>query len=41
MESECSREALDAFMKKTGAQLWIQHDYVANSRRKKSPAYYE
>jgi N-acyl homoserine lactone hydrolase len=36
-----SREALDAFMKKTRAQLWIQHDYVANSRRKKSPAYYE
>jgi glyoxylase-like metal-dependent hydrolase (beta-lactamase superfamily II) len=35
-----SREALD-FMKKTGAQRWIQHDYVANSRRKKSPAYCE
>ena len=36
-----SREALDAFMKKTGAKLWIQHDYRANAQLKKSPAYYE
>jgi N-acyl homoserine lactone hydrolase len=36
-----SREAIDAFMKKTGAQLWIQHDYVANSKRKHSPLYYD
>jgi len=36
-----SRQALDAFMKQTGAKLWIQHDYRANQQLKKSPAYYE
>ena len=36
-----SREALEAFMKKTGAQLWIQHDFRANQKLKKSPGYYE
>ena len=36
-----SRIALDAFMKETGAKLWIQHDYRANQQLKKSPAYYE
>ena len=36
-----SRAALDAFLKKSGAQLWIQHDIVGNAKLKKSPAYYE
>jgi glyoxylase-like metal-dependent hydrolase (beta-lactamase superfamily II) len=36
-----SRAAIEAFLKKTGAQLWIQHDYVGNSKLKKAPAYYE
>lgn len=36
-----SRAAIEVFLKKTGAQLWIQHDYVGNSKLKKSPAYYE
>jgi hypothetical protein len=33
--------AVDAFMKKTGAQLWIQHDFEGNSKLKKSPQFYE
>jgi glyoxylase-like metal-dependent hydrolase (beta-lactamase superfamily II) len=33
--------AIEAFMKKTGAQLWIQHDFTANARLKKGPQYYE
>jgi hypothetical protein len=33
--------AIDAFLKKTGAQLWIQHDFLANAKLKKSPHYYE
>jgi hypothetical protein len=33
--------ALDAFLKKTGAQLWIQHDFLANAKLKKSPRYYD
>ena len=39
-QTKTSREAIEAFLKKTGAQLWIQHDYVANSKRKQSPAFY-
>jgi len=40
-QTVASRAAIEAFMKQTGAQLWIQHDYIANARLKKSPAYYE
>ena len=40
-QTRASRVAVDAFMKKTGAQLWIQHDFEGNSKLKKSPQYYE
>jgi len=36
-----SRTAMEAFVKKTGAQLWIQHDAAAGARLKKAPEYYE
>jgi glyoxylase-like metal-dependent hydrolase (beta-lactamase superfamily II) len=36
-----SRAAVEAFLKKTGAQLWIQHDFTANGRLKKAPAFYD
>ena len=36
-----TRTAIDAFLKKTGAQLWIQHDFVANAGLKKAPAFYD
>jgi N-acyl homoserine lactone hydrolase len=36
-----SRAAIEAFLKKTGAELWIQHDFTANARLKKAPAFYE
>jgi glyoxylase-like metal-dependent hydrolase (beta-lactamase superfamily II) len=36
-----SRAAVEAFLKKTGAQLWIQHDVTANARLKKAPEFYE
>ncbi len=36
-----SRAAIEAFLKTSGAQLWIQHDYKANAKLKKSPQYYE
>ena len=36
-----SRAALDAFLTRTGAQLWIQHDLNASARLKKAPAYYD
>jgi len=36
-----SRAAVEAFLKKTGAQLWIQHDFTANAGLKKTPGFYE
>ena len=39
--TRASRAALEDFVKKTGAQLWIQHDIGANAKLKKSPLYYD
>ena len=36
-----SRAAIEAFLKQTGAQLWIQHDLTAMAKLKKAPSYYE
>ncbi len=40
-QTRASRIAIDAFLKKTGAQLWIQHDFIGNAKLNKSPNYYE
>jgi len=40
-ETIASRERIETFLKKTGAQLWIQHDYLSTLKLKKSPAFYE
>jgi glyoxylase-like metal-dependent hydrolase (beta-lactamase superfamily II) len=36
-----SRANVEAFLKKTGAQLWIQHDYTGTAKLKKAPQFYE
>ena len=36
-----TRVAIEAFLKKSAAQLWIQHDLRANTRLKKAPNYYD
>ena len=36
-----SRAAIEAFVKQNKAQLWIQHDFIAGSKRKKAPEYYD
>jgi glyoxylase-like metal-dependent hydrolase (beta-lactamase superfamily II) len=36
-----SRIAIQAFLKQSGAQLWIQHDIAAFTKLKKAPEYYE
>jgi glyoxylase-like metal-dependent hydrolase (beta-lactamase superfamily II) len=41
VQSRATRVAVDAFLKKNGAQLWIQHDFLANAKLKKSPRYYD
>ena len=40
-QTPVSREAIEAFLTRTSAQLWIQHDAIGNSRLKKAPDYYE
>ena len=40
-ETAASRASLEEFMKKTGAKLWIQHDYTAFTALKKSPEFYQ
>jgi glyoxylase-like metal-dependent hydrolase (beta-lactamase superfamily II) len=36
-----TRTAIEAFLKKSGAQLWIQHDFTANAALKKGPSFYD
>jgi glyoxylase-like metal-dependent hydrolase (beta-lactamase superfamily II) len=40
-QTRTSRTSLDAFMKAAGAQLWIQHDFQADAKLRKAPAYYD
>lgn len=40
-QTRASRRVIEAFLKRTGAQLWIQHDLLANAKLKKAPAYYQ
>jgi N-acyl homoserine lactone hydrolase len=40
-QSLASRAEMEAFVKKTGAQLWIEHDLANFNKQKKAPAYYE
>jgi N-acyl homoserine lactone hydrolase len=40
-QTAASRADLEIFLKKTGAQLWIQHDFLGNAKLKKAPAWYD
>jgi glyoxylase-like metal-dependent hydrolase (beta-lactamase superfamily II) len=40
-QSLASRAAIEAFVKKTGAQMWIEHDIPTFNRLKKAPDYIE
>jgi glyoxylase-like metal-dependent hydrolase (beta-lactamase superfamily II) len=40
-QSRASRAMIEDYIKKTNTQLWIEHDFAANAKLKKSPAYYE
>src|ERR1700678_2193605 len=40
-ETAATREKIEVFLKESGAQLWIQHDYAAFAKLKKAPQYYE
>jgi N-acyl homoserine lactone hydrolase len=40
-QTAASRAELETFLRKTGAQLWIEHDIIANAKLKKAPAFYD
>jgi glyoxylase-like metal-dependent hydrolase (beta-lactamase superfamily II) len=40
-QTAAARDTIDQFLKKTGAALWIQHDFEADAKLKKAPQYYE
>jgi glyoxylase-like metal-dependent hydrolase (beta-lactamase superfamily II) len=40
-QTRVSRRAVEAFLQKTGAQLWIQHELQAHAKLRKAPAYYD
>jgi N-acyl homoserine lactone hydrolase len=40
-QTAASRAQLEVFLKKSGAQLWIQHDFLGNAKLKKAPQFYE
>jgi glyoxylase-like metal-dependent hydrolase (beta-lactamase superfamily II) len=40
-QTPATRDAIEAFLTKMGALLWIQHDAVGNALLRKAPEYYE
>jgi len=40
-QTRATRRSTEAFLKQSGAQLWIQHDFNANAKLTKSPGFYE
>jgi len=36
-----TRVAIESYLKRIGAQLWIQHDFNGNAKLRKSPSFYE
>lgn len=40
-QSRASRQKVEAFVKETGAQLWIEHDIPTHARLPKAPAFVE
>jgi len=40
-QTRAARRTLDAFLERTRTMLWIQHDFQADTKLRKAPAYYE
>jgi glyoxylase-like metal-dependent hydrolase (beta-lactamase superfamily II) len=40
-QTRASRKAVEEFLTRTGAQLWIQHDLLAHAKLKLAPEYYD
>jgi glyoxylase-like metal-dependent hydrolase (beta-lactamase superfamily II) len=40
-QSAASRVVIEEYLQRTKTELWIEHDFVANAKLKKSPAFYD
>lgn len=40
-QSAASRSMIEQYLKKTNAAIWIEHDFRANARLRKSPSFYD
>jgi glyoxylase-like metal-dependent hydrolase (beta-lactamase superfamily II) len=40
-QSTASRVMIEEYLKRTKTAIWIEHDFLANAKLKKSPAYYD
>jgi N-acyl homoserine lactone hydrolase len=40
-QSAASRVKIEEYLQRTSTALWIEHDFIANARLRKSPAFYE
>jgi glyoxylase-like metal-dependent hydrolase (beta-lactamase superfamily II) len=40
-QTVASRTALESFLQQSKAQLWIEHDFTANAKLRKAPAFYD
>jgi hypothetical protein len=40
-QTTLARAGIEAFLKQSRAQLWIQHDFAATAKLRKAPAYYD
>jgi hypothetical protein len=40
-QSAASRRRIEEYLKTTKTALWIEHDFPANAKLKKAPAYYD
>jgi N-acyl homoserine lactone hydrolase len=40
-QSAASRGMIEEYLKKTGTTIWIEHDFAANAKLKKSPEFYD
>jgi N-acyl homoserine lactone hydrolase len=40
-QSAASRVMIEEYLRRTDTEIWIEHDFVANAKLKKSPAYYD
>jgi hypothetical protein len=40
-QSAASRASIDDYLARTKTTIWIEHDFRANAKLKKSPAFYD